>query len=115
MPLPRSVSLPRWLPRNDSRVSEPSWGPRWGPKSGQTAVLNEFCRVPQHPVSAHMHIPKPGVYKIKGVGDVLVGRVEQGLVKPGEEVVFLPTHIASNPHRESCSPRDAFGFVWRRT
>merc|ERR1712048_212943 len=31
------------------------------------------------------------------VGDELAGRVEQGIVKPGEEVVFLPTHTASNP------------------
>ena len=38
-----------------------------------------------------------GIYKIKGVGDVLTGRVEQGLVKPNEEVIFLPTHTASNP------------------
>merc|ERR1711937_556127 len=32
---------------------------------------------------------------IKGVGDVLTGRIEQGAVKPGEEVLFLPTHTAS--------------------
>merc|ERR1711898_80523 len=32
-----------------------------------------------------------------GVGDVVAGRVEQGTVKPGEEVCFLPTHAASNP------------------
>jgi len=38
-----------------------------------------------------------GVYKIKGVGDVLAGHVEQGIVKPGDEVEFLPTHTASNP------------------
>merc|ERR1719246_438323 len=44
-----------------------------------------------------MRMPISGIYKIKGVGDVLAGRVEQGLVKPGEEVVFLPTHTASNP------------------
>merc|ERR1712151_1202162 len=31
-----------------------------------------------------------------GVGDVLAGRVEQGLVKPNEEVIFLPTHTAAN-------------------
>ena len=37
-----------------------------------------------------------GIYKIKGVGDVVAGRVEQGVVKPGEEVVFLPTHSGSN-------------------
>merc|ERR1712167_76628 len=42
-------------------------------------------------------MPISGIYKIKGVGDVLAGRVEQGQVKPGEEVVFLPTHTASNP------------------
>merc|ERR1712100_971191 len=29
--------------------------------------------------------------------DVLAGRVEQGVVKPGEEVIFLPTHTSSNP------------------
>ena len=28
---------------------------------------------------------------------VLVGRVEQGVVKPSEEVIFLPTHTASSP------------------
>jgi len=37
------------------------------------------------------------VYKIKGVGDVLTGRVEQGTVKGGDEVVFLPTHTTANP------------------
>merc|ERR1711935_1038400 len=34
-------------------------------------------------------------YKIKGVGDVLTGRVEQGTVKPGQEMIFLPTHSKS--------------------
>lgn len=32
-----------------------------------------------------------------GVGDVLAGRVEQGEVKPGDEVIFLPTNTAANP------------------
>merc|ERR1719502_169143 len=60
-------------------------------------VLNEYCRVPERPISAPMRMPISGIYKIKGVGDVLAGRVEQGQVKPGEEVVFLPTHTSSNP------------------
>merc|ERR1719277_881145 len=60
-------------------------------------VLNKMCRVPERPTSAPMRMPISGIYKIKGVGDVLAGRVEQGVVKPGEEVVFLPTHTASNP------------------
>merc|ERR1712160_73731 len=40
--------------------------------------------------TAIMRTPLSGVYKIKGVGDVLTGRVEQGTVKPGEEMIFLP-------------------------
>merc|ERR1712060_568134 len=55
-------------------------------------VLDKLCRVPERPISAPMRMPISGIYKIKGVGDVLAGRVEQGVVKPGEEVVFLPTH-----------------------
>merc|ERR1712127_1149078 len=60
-------------------------------------VLDKLCRVPVRATSAPMRMPISGIYKIKGVGDVLAGRVEQGVVKPGEEVVFLPTHTASNP------------------
>merc|ERR1712048_622343 len=59
--------------------------------------LDKMCRVPERPSSAAMRMPISGIYKIKGVGDVLAGRVEQGIVKPGEEVVFLPTHTSSNP------------------
>merc|ERR1712122_27577 len=60
-------------------------------------VLDTLCRVPERPTSAPMRMPISGIYKIKGVGDVLAGRVEQGVVKPGEEVIFLPTHTSSNP------------------
>merc|ERR1711988_2000164 len=59
--------------------------------------LDKVARVPERPTSAPMRMPIPGIYKIKGVGDVLAGRVEQGVVKPGEDVIFLPTHTASNP------------------
>merc|ERR1712139_428665 len=60
-------------------------------------VHDVYCRVPERPVSAPMRMPVSGIYKIKGVGDVLAGRVEQGVVKPGEEFIFLPTHTSSNP------------------
>merc|ERR1712159_466302 len=60
-------------------------------------ALDKMCRVPERPISAPMRMPISGIYKIKGVGDVLAGRVEQGIVKTGEEVIFLPTHTASNP------------------
>jgi len=59
-------------------------------------ALNDMVLVPQRNVDAPMRMPVSGCYKIKGVGDVITGRVEQGLVKPGEEVLFLPTHTAAN-------------------
>ena len=58
-------------------------------------ALNDMARPPVRPVEAPMRLPVSGIYKIKGVGDVVAGRVEQGVVKPGEEVVFLPTHTSS--------------------
>merc|ERR1711970_1023626 len=58
-------------------------------------ALNNFVQPAQRDPDKDMRLPLSGVYKIKGVGDVLTGRVEQGSVKPGEEVKFLPTHTAS--------------------
>merc|ERR1719207_98773 len=58
-------------------------------------ALDEMARPPVRPSEAAMRLPVSGIYKIKGVGDVITGRVEQGAVKPGEEVIFLPTHTAS--------------------
>jgi len=60
-------------------------------------ALNGFIDKPERKTEAPMRLPVSGIYKIKGVGDVLAGRVEQGQVKPGEEVIFLPTHTTVNP------------------
>lgn len=59
-------------------------------------ALNDMCGVPERKLDAPLRVPISGIYKIKGVGDVLAGRVEQGTVKPGEECVFLPTHTSAN-------------------
>merc|ERR1711935_946512 len=40
--------------------------------------------------------PMGGIYKIKGVGDVLAGRVEQGVITCNTEVIFMPTHTEAN-------------------
>ncbi len=58
-------------------------------------ALEKMVVIPARVDDKPMRTPISGVYKIKGVGDVLTGRVEQGSVKPGDEVVFLPTHTAS--------------------
>merc|ERR1712238_563050 len=58
--------------------------------------LDLYCKPPGRNETSPMRLPVSGIYKIKGVGDVLAGRVEQGIVKPNEEVVFMPTHTAAN-------------------
>merc|ERR1719375_1015092 len=47
-------------------------------------ALNDMVDVPQRETDEPLRLPISGIYKIKGVGDVLAGRVEQGLAKPGE-------------------------------
>merc|ERR1712182_153166 len=42
--------------------------------------LNNFCKPPGRNETAPMRLPVSGIYKIKGVGDVLAGRVEEGMV-----------------------------------
>merc|ERR1711906_66837 len=60
-------------------------------------ALNDFVQPAKRDPEKSMRLPISGVYKIKGVGDVLTGRVEQGSVEPNNEVMFLPTHTAVNP------------------
>lgn len=60
-------------------------------------ALEKMVIVPKRATDKAMRTPISGVFKIKGVGDVLTGRVEQGTVKPGDEVLFLPTHTEANP------------------
>jgi elongation factor 1-alpha len=60
-------------------------------------ALNDMVNTPERPKDQPLRMPVNGVYKIKGVGDVITGRVEQGFVEPGNETVFLPTHTSSKP------------------
>eukprot|EP00494_Astrolonche_serrata_P022135 UN22392 len=54
-------------------------------------ALNNVATVPKRPTKEPFRMPVSGVYKIKGVGDVITGRIEQGVLKPGAEVGFSPT------------------------
>jgi elongation factor 1-alpha len=60
-------------------------------------VLEKQVTIPPRVTDKAMRMPVSGIYKIKGVGDVVTGRVEQGTVTPGAEVVFIPTHAPSTP------------------
>ena len=57
--------------------------------------LNNMVEPPVRDMTKATRMPVSGVYKIKGVGDVITGRVEQGAVKPGQEVKFVPTDTSN--------------------
>jgi elongation factor 1-alpha len=61
------------------------------------SALDNYACAPNRVANAPLRMPVSGVFKIKGTGDVITGRLEQGIVKAGDEVVFLPTHTTANP------------------
>ena len=62
--------------------------------SGHTIVdaLTNMVRPPKRRPEAPVRMPVSNLYKIRGVGDVIAGRIEQGTVEVGAEVVFLPSN-----------------------
>jgi len=60
-------------------------------------VLDKAVVIPPRAIDKPVRMPVSGVLNIKGVGDVVTGRVEQGKVEQGMVVVFLPTHTSSAP------------------
>ena len=50
---------------------------------------------PEKPTTLPLRLPIQDVYSITGVGTVPVGRVETGIIKPGDKVVFEPAGAIS--------------------
>jgi len=73
---------------------------------------------PKRPVDKPLRLPLQDVYKIGGIGTVPVGRVETGIIKPGMNVTFSPSNVATDVksvemHHESLTeaiPGDNVGF-----
>jgi len=70
-------------------VMEPS--PRMPWYKGPTLIeAFDLLEVPPKPIDKPLRIPIQDVYVITGVGTVPVGRVETGVLKVGDKVVFMP-------------------------
>jgi len=73
---------------------------------------------PKRPSEKPLRVPLQDVYKIGGIGTVPVGRVETGILKPGQVVTFAPTMITTEVksvemHHEALTeahPGDNVGF-----
>ena len=90
---------------------------KWYPGPAFYASLDSF-EVPPKPIDKPLRIPVQDVYSITGVGTVPVGRVETGVVKAGETIVFEPAGISGEVksiemHHETIPqavPGDNVGF-----
>jgi len=59
---------------------------------GKTLIdaLNDL-KAPKRPINKPLRIPIQAVYKISGVGTVVCGRVETGILKPNDKITIAPS------------------------
>merc|ERR1712013_752249 len=95
---------------NLNKVSENMpWYKGWSVKvkkekvTGHTLIdaLEKVVKPPKRNNKKAFRMPVSGVYKIKGVGDVITGRVEQGAITPGANVRFYPTGSLLSRHSDT--------------
>ncbi|KSW11645.1 elongation factor 1-alpha [Pyrodictium occultum] len=88
--------------------------------NGPTLVeaLDNYIQPPKKPIDKPLRIPIQNVYTIPGVGTVPVGRVETGVLKVGDKVVFMPPGVVGEVRSiemhhqpiQQAEPGDNIGF-----
>lgn len=85
---------------------------------GQFLPAIDNLTVPEKPVNKPLRLPVQDVYTITGIGTVPVGRVETGVMKPGQKIMFMPANVSGEvksieQHHEQipeAGPGDNCGF-----
>jgi len=80
--------------------------------------MDQTITVSEKPVTKPLRLPVQDVYTITGVGTVPVGRVETGVLKPGDKIVFEPSGTSAevksiemhHKQLEKAEPGDNVGF-----
>jgi len=101
-------------------VTKPSDKMKWYTGPVFYASLDAFT-VPPKPVDKPLRLPVQDVYSITGVGTVPVGRVETGVLKAGDTLIFEPAGVSAEVksiemHHETipqAEPGDNIGFSVR--
>ncbi|MFC2153948.1 translation elongation factor EF-1 subunit alpha [Candidatus Altiarchaeota archaeon] len=62
-------------------------------KGDPFVTLIDGFKPPDKPTDKPLRLPVQDIFTITGVGAVPVGRVETGVLKPGQKVVFMPTGV----------------------
>lgn len=60
-------------------------------------AFNNYVCEPERLIDVPLRVPISGIYNIKGVGDVITGRIEQGKLLQNDKVVFVPSHTEKQP------------------
>jgi elongation factor 1-alpha len=98
-------------------ISEPSSNTPWYKGKSLIPSFDDF-KAPEKPTNLPLRVPIQDVYSITGVGTVPVGRVETGIMKKGEDVIFEPAGASGEVksiemHHEmfdQAEPGDNVGF-----
>jgi elongation factor 1-alpha len=108
------VPISGWT--GDNMIEKSANLPWW---KGPTLIeALDSLEVPKRPIDKPLRVPLQDVYKIGGIGTVPVGRVETGILKPGQVVTFAPGGITTEVktiemHHENllqAVPGDNIGF-----
>jgi elongation factor 1-alpha len=62
----------------------------------ETLETLDTLQPPKRPFDRPLRLPVQDVYKISGIGTVPVGRVESGIMKPGQNIIFAPANIVTD-------------------
>jgi len=74
------------------------WSANLTPKKKITGMsivdaLNNYIVPPKREPDAPLRLPVSNIYNIKGVGQIICGTVEQGTLRPGDQVGFVPSNL----------------------
>ncbi|MEM3260686.1 MAG: translation elongation factor EF-1 subunit alpha [Candidatus Micrarchaeaceae archaeon] len=80
-------------------------------------ALDSFV-VPPKPIDKPLRLPIQDVYSISGFGTVPVGRIETGTLKPGDQIIIMPSGVKTDVksiemhHKplQNAQPGDNIGF-----
>ncbi|MBI4210562.1 MAG: translation elongation factor EF-1 subunit alpha [Candidatus Diapherotrites archaeon] len=81
------IPISAWEGEN---VAKTSGKMAWNKGPTLVQALDEL-KAPEMPTDKPLRLPIQDVYNIKGVGCVPVGRVETGILKPGDKIVVMPS------------------------
>jgi elongation factor 1-alpha len=82
-------------------------------------ALNNFFVPPKRNSDAPLRLPISNIYNIKGVGQIIAGTVEQGVVRPGDVIGIVPSNLKGKKvfsieqhkkHLDSAGPGNSVGM-----